>query len=270
MDGGDRRQSQYGTPYQSSQPERPPPGQPMGPPGHDSYPQGGLSPSRNNLSRQSAARPYIPEYGYNYQQPQFASQLQYPTSFIQDPSRQQQIQQASNQPQYGTYSHGSMLPPAVQQSMYDSMPPYQQQRQSTAIEVMAGQFGSGSLHYLPHGEPGSAVGVGQSSSSFLPTPSDQQSYSSVPFGRPQLQPPFAPSGSEYLTLEQSVSQHSQEEATTRQAIEEGRRQYEQQIRSTFDAIIAGRVTDASNKLLAATEWLVGSVKALGTWLFNRR
>lgn len=200
------------------------------------------------------------EYGYTYQQPQFPSQIQYPTSYIQDASRQQQIQQPPNQSQYTAYGHGSLLPPTAQQSMYESMPQYPQQRHSTAIEVMAGQFGS----YLPHNEPSGPVGVGQGAPSFLSTQSDPQSYTSVPFGnRPQLQPPFTPGPPEYLPLEHSASQQSQEDSTTRQAIEEGRRQYEEQIRATFDAIIAGRVTDASRTLLMATEWLVGSIKALG-------
>ena len=65
-------------------------------------------------------------------------------------------------------------------------------------------------------------------------------------------------------LEQPTPQQAQEDASTRQAMEEGKRQYEQQLRATFDAIIAGRVTEASEKLVVVTEWLLGSVRALGT------
>lgn len=54
-----------------------------------------------------------------------------------------------------------------------------------------------------------------------------------------------------------------DEASTRQVTEEGRRQYDQQLRSAFDAIHAGRVSEASEKLRMVTEWLVGSIRALG-------
>lgn len=67
-------------------------------------------------------------------------------------------------------------------------------------------------------------------------------------------------------LEQAIPQQSQEETSTRQATEEGKRQYEEHLRATFDAITVGRVTDASERLLSATEWLVGAVRALGKFL----
>ena len=156
-----------------------------------------------------------------------------------------------------------MLPPVGQQSMYETLPQYQQQRQSTAIEVMAGQFGGGPMQYLQPSEASSTVGSGPSSQ-YLSSQPEQQSYGSMSFARPQLQPPFTPSNVEYTMLEQPTPQQAQEDASTRQAMEEGKRQYEQQLRATFDAIIAGRVTEASEKLVVVTEWLLGSVRALGT------
>jgi len=57
-----------------------------------------------------------------------------------------------------------------------------------------------------------------------------------------------------------------EETTARQATEDGRRQHEQRMKATFDAITTGRVTEASLKLIEVTEWLVGSVRALGKTL----
>lgn len=117
--------------------------------------------------------------------------------------------------------------------------------------------------YMQQNEPGSTVGVGQSSSQYYSTQPEQPSYGSISYARPQLQPPFAPSSTEYSMLEQPLAPQAQEEANTRQATEEGRRQYEQQLRATFDAIIAGRVTEASEKLIVVTEWLLGSVRALG-------
>jgi len=51
--------------------------------------------------------------------------------------------------------------------------------------------------------------------------------------------------------------------TNQEVLQQGLRDYRQQIKLTFDAIVAGRVTEASDKVLAATRWLVASVSALG-------
>lgn len=64
-------------------------------------------------------------------------------------------------------------------------------------------------------------------------------------------------------LEHTPVSQVHDEASTRQVTEDGRRQYDQQLKATFDAIQAGRVTEASEKLRVVTEWLVGSVRALG-------
>lgn len=255
MDGGERRQSQYGAPYQPSNSGRPAPGQPMGPPPQDQYSRTASSPARSNLPREST---YVPNYGYSYQPSQFTPQLHYPPSYVSDPARGQQLPNVPSQPHYAPYGQGSMLPPVGQPSMYESTPSYQQQRQSTAIEVMTGQFGGSGFQYDSSG----AVGVGPSHSQYLSSQPEQQPYSSMSYARPQLQPPFTPQ-TDYSMLEPSAAQQTPEEVTSRQASEEGKRQYEQQIRATFDAIIAGRVTEASEKLVAITDWLLGSVRALG-------
>lgn len=144
--------------------------------------------------------------------------------------------------------------------MYENLPQYQQQRHSAAIEVMASQFGGGGIPpYMQQSETNTPV---QSSSQYLSSQPEQQ-YGSMSYSRPQLQPPFTPASAEYSILEQPTSQRTQEETNARQATEEGRRQYEQQLRVIFDAITAGRVREASTKLLGVTEWLVGSVRALG-------
>ena len=152
-----------------------------------------------------------------------------------------------------------MLPPVGQQAMYEGMPQYQQQRQSAAIEVMASQFAGGGIPpYMQQGESSTPV---QSSSQYLSSQPEQQ-YGAMSYSRPQLQPPFTPSA-EYPTLEQPIPRQMQEETTARQATEDGRRQHEQRLKATFDAITTGRVTEASLKLIEVTEWLVGSVRALG-------
>lgn len=257
MDGGDRRQSQYGTPYQPSRPGRPAPGQPMGPPSHDHYSQTASSPSRTaDMATASTARSYMPNYQYGYQETQYQPQLQYQPTYMQD-TRSQSLQSPTGQQPYTAY-HGSMLPPVGQQSLYETMPQYQQQRQAAAIEVMANQFNT-----LPQYEP-STVGVGQPPTQYLSSQPEQQTYG-LSMARPQLQPPFAPSSAEYGMIEQPPVSQPHDEASTRQVTEDGRRQYDQQLRATFDAIHAGRVTEAGEKLRMVTEWLVGSIRALGEY-----
>ena len=144
--------------------------------------------------------------------------------------------------------------------MYDSLPQYQQQRHSAAIEVMASQFSGSDLpSYMQQSESSTPV---QASPQYLSSQPEQQ-YGSMSYSRPQLQPPFTPASTDYSMLEQPILQHGQEERNARQVTEEGRRQYEQQLSATFDAIKAGRVTEASTKIIGVTEWLVGSVRPLG-------
>lgn len=273
MDGGERRPSQYGTPYQTPGTGRPAPGQPMGPPAHDRFSQTGQSPVRTDISRSTIARPYMPGYPYNYSQhesqyhsqqssPMSGVEMHYTPPYIQDPSRQQQVQQSPSQHQYSTFQ-GNMLPPVAQQQMYESMPPYQQQRQSAAIEVMASQFG-GLPQYMPHGEQGS-VGLPSSSAQFMATQPEQQSYGAMTMSRPGLQAPFSATTSDFPVLENPDPQEQPEEANTVEALEEGRRDYEQQLRATFDAISAGRVSEASEKLMHVSRWLLGSVRVLGLY-----
>ncbi|KAJ9660648.1 hypothetical protein H2198_002390 [Neophaeococcomyces mojaviensis] len=273
MDGGERRQSQYGASYQPSGGGHPAPGQSMGPSSQQQYSQTAPSPSRTDLGTQPTARTYMPGYHYGYQEPQFQTpqmhsssplqgvHMQYNPSYVQDPSRSHQLQSPPSQQQYATYVQGSMLPPVGQQSMYGNIPQYQHERQSTALEVMTGQFGS-LPQYMPQADS-SGVSVGHASSQYLSSQPEQQTYGPISASRPHLQPPFAPSTADYSVLEQPMQTQSQEDKTTRQVTEEGRRQYEQQLRATFNAISAGRVSEASEKLITVTEWLLGSVRALG-------
>lgn len=265
MDGGDRRQSHYGTPYQPSRPGRPAPGQSMGPPPPEQYSHSATtpspSPSRTDMAAASTARSYMPSYQYGYQDTQFPPQLQYQTPYVQD-TRSQSLQSPSGQQQYATYGHGSMLPPVGQQSLYETLPQYQQQqRQLAAIEVMAGQFGAPQLYPQSH-ESGS-VGVGQQTPQYYSSQAEQQSYGSSMARPPQLQPPFGGSSAEYSMIEHTPVSQVHDEASTRHVTEDGRRQYEQQLKATFEAIQAGRVTEASDKLSSVTEWLVASIRALG-------
>lgn len=236
----------------------------MGPPllhEHYSHSTTSSSPSQSDMATASVPRSsYIPNYQYGYQDTQFPPQLQYQPTYVQD-ARSQSLQSPSGQPQYSAYGHGTMLPPVGQQSLYESMPQYQQQqRQLAAIEVMTNQFTPQQHMYS---NESSTVGVSQQPSQYLSSQPEQQTYGSISLARPQLQPPFAPSPAEYSMMEQTPVSQVHDEASTRHVTEDGRRQYDQQLRATFDAIQSGRVTEASEKLRAVTEWLVGSVRALG-------
>ncbi|KIW57422.1 hypothetical protein PV05_05972 [Exophiala xenobiotica] len=275
MDGNDRRRTQYGQPYQTPAQSRPLPGQPMGPPSGDRYAQP-TTPARSDIGGSSLTRPYLPGYpGYSFQEQQYGTtqiqggspmqgvQMQYSPAYIHDASRQQQVpsspsqQQQQQQQQYTQYGPGSMLPPVGPQSLYDNIP-YQQRQ--TALEVMASQFAV--PQYMPQGEH-AGLGVGSSSSQYLTTQPEQSVYGGVPVTRGPLHQPYPGGQVDFPQVEQQPAQGTIEPDTNQEALRQGLRDYKQQIKSTFDDIVAGRVTEASDKVLAATRWLVGSVSALG-------
>lgn len=271
MDGNDRRRTQYGQPYQTPAQPRPLPGQPMGPPSGDRYAQP-TTPARSDIGGSSLTRPYLPGYpGYGFQEQQYGTtqiqggspmqgvQMQYSPAYIQDASRQQQAPSSPSQQQqqYTQYGPGSMLPPVGPQSLYDNIP-YQQRQ--TALEVMASQFAV--PQYMPQGEH-AGLGVGSSSSQYLTTQPEQTVYGGVPVTRGPLHQAYPGGQVDFPGVEQQPAQGAIEPDTNQEALQQGLRDYKQQIKLTFDAIVAGRLTEASDKVLAATRWLVGSVSALG-------
>ncbi|KIX10614.1 uncharacterized protein Z518_01698 [Rhinocladiella mackenziei CBS 650.93] len=271
MDGNDRRRSQYGQPYQTQAQSRPLPGQPVGPASGERYPQP-ATPARSDIGRSSMTRPYLPGFpGYGYQEPQYGSsqmpggsplqgvEMQYPPTYMQGTSRQQQVQASppQHQQQYAQYAQGSMLPPVGPPSIYDNVP--FQQRQ-TAIEVMANQFAM--PQYMGHGEH-AGVGVGSSSSQYVTSQPEQGSYGSVAVSRPSLPASYSTGQVDFSVMEQREAEELIPPSGSQEALNEGLREYQQQLKSTFDAIITGRVTDASEKILVVSRWLVSSVTALG-------
>lgn len=252
MDGGDQRQSQYGAPYQTSMPGQTTPRQAMGPPSQDSLSQQATSSTHTGMTTQTSSRPYLPGYQFNYSQQPYQPPVQYQQSYIQETPRSHHVQQPPSQ-HYAQYGQPSMLPPGQQPSIYGGISDYQQQQsQSAAIEVMAGQFGAGSMsNYMPQSS--------NPSSHYLSTQPEEQSYTSISFGRSQLQPPFAP-GSDYVMVDQSPQR---EEPGSRQAIEAGKKEYELTLAQTFEAIVNSRLNEASKKLYAASEWLVSTLLSLG-------
>lgn len=241
----------------------------MGPPSADRYSQP-ATPARSDIGRSSMTRPYLPGYpGYGYPDQQYSSsqmqgsspmqgvELQYSPAYMQDASRQQSVQASPSQQQFAQYAQGSLLPPVGQTSLYD--PVSYQQRQSAAIEVMASQLAV--PQYVGQAEHG-GVGVGTTSSHYLTTQADTSSYGSVAVTRPSLPQPYGSSHADYSSIEQPEAEDSTAQGA-QEALDEGLREYQQQLRSTFDSIIAGRVTEASEKLLVVSRWLVNSVTTLG-------
>ncbi|KIW17211.1 hypothetical protein PV08_04402 [Exophiala spinifera] len=281
MDGNDRRRTQYGQPYQTPTQPRPLPGQPMGPPSSDRYGQA-TGPARSDAGSSAITpRPYVPSYpGYAFHEQQYGTsqmqgsspmqgvQMQYSPAYIQEASRQgsitpspsQQQQQQQQQHQYGQYGQGTMLPPVGGQSMYDNIS-YQQRQ---ALEVMASQFAV--PQYMPPSDQAALAGVGPSPSQYLTTQAEQSVYGNVPVTRAPVLPTYPSRQMDFPEATQHQQQPSESGAardSKQEALQEGLRDYRQQIRSVFDSIISGRVNEASEKVLAATRWLASSVDALG-------
>jgi hypothetical protein len=224
-------------------------------------------------------RPYLPGYpGYGYQEQHYSSsqmqgsspmqgvEMQYSPAYMQDASRQQSVQaspsQQQQQQQYAQYAQGSLLPPVGSASLYDPM--NYQQRQSAAIEVMASQLAV--PQYIAQGEHG-GVGVGSASSHYITSQADNSTYGSVAVTRPSLPQPYGAAHAEYPGIEPPEPEETAAQGA-QEALDEGLREYQQQLRSTFDSIIAGRVTEASEKILVVSRWLVNSVTTLGESEFS--
>jgi hypothetical protein len=218
-------------------------------------------------------RPYVSGYpGYGYQDQQYAGsamhgsspmqgvEMQYSPAYVQDVARQQNLAQASSHSSYGQYAQGQMAPPAAQPSMYETMSHYQP-RQSTAIEVMSTQLGS-VPQYIQHGEQ---AGMTLPAPQYSTSQPDQAMYPHATMPRAQV-PSQYPQGQEYLMPETQPSQPTQPSAADQEALQDELRQYEQQLRSTFDAIMAGRVSEAAEQVLAISRWLVGAAVPLGMCL----
>ncbi|RMD43518.1 hypothetical protein DV735_g1624, partial [Chaetothyriales sp. CBS 134920] len=280
MDGDDRRASQYGHPYPPAGSSRPPPGQPLGPPTTDRFAIP-LTPIRSEPTRQSMTRPYLPTYSqYGYQDPQYGSssmrdsssmqsvEMQYSPSYVQHVSRQHSVAQDQPTQQYAQYGPGTILPSMHQPTMYDQVPAYQP-RQSSAIEAMSSQL-SALPQYLPQPDPQN-LQLQTASSHYAASQADTAAYTSAAMQRaPPLQSQYGAAVSEYgLGDQQSQTQTSQQSAADQEALQAGYREYEHQLRATFEAIVAGRLTEAAEKILPLSRWLTNAVVPLGKGPWRR-
>jgi hypothetical protein len=241
----------------------------MPPPSHviERYAQ---PPARADTSRSSLSRPQASGFGgYGFTEQQYPAtalqggamqgvEMQYSPSYGPDPSRTHTgpMQQQASQQSYAAYGQNVMMQPAPPPSLYDSVPHYQQ-RQSAAIEVLADRFGDQS--YLP-----SAVQGGMAPHQYLTSQPEQGAF------QPQLQQPRPlpaqrdpPHTGTTTMSEQRYSEDIQATTSAVDTMEDEKRQYQQQLRLTFEAIRGGKVNEASEKLMQISRWLLSSVVALG-------
>lgn len=223
-------------------------------------------------------RPYLAGYpGYGYQDPQYAGshmqssspmqgvEMQYSPAFMSEASRQQQAQapapqqQQQQQQQFTQYAPSAMLPPVGPQSLYENM---SYQPGQTAIEVMSTRFAV--PQYMPQAEPAAAT-LSSGAAQYMTSQPEQSGYGQAAVSRPSLSQSYGAGPVEFPMVEQQEAEDPTATAASgaQEALDESFRDYRQQVRTVFDAILVGRVTTASEKLLAMSRWLVSSVAALG-------
>lgn len=145
--------------------------------------------------------------------------------------------------------------------MYDPAPHFQQ-RQAAAVEVLSTQFGVPQYH-LPSNEH-STVGVPAPQSQYVTSQAEQQVYAQqIPASRSAIPQSYAPVPPEYPSFEQQEVQDTQEAEAAQNTLKDSVSQYQVQLKSAFGSIRAGRVTEASEKVMEITRWLLGAVAALG-------
>ena len=177
-------------------------------------------------------------------------EMQYSPAYVQDVSRQAAVAQPPPQPQYGSYPQSSILSSTPQQAMYESIPQYQQ-RQTAAIEVMSSQMGA-----LPqYMQPGPSQYAASQPEPVQYAAAAHQSTIPSQYGSQQV---------EYAIMEQPTSQQpGQPSVADQEAYQQELRELEMQLRATFEAILAIRLNEASDKILNISRWLANAVLPLG-------
>lgn len=273
MEADEGRRQQYGTPYQPAGTGRSSQAPSMGPPSSERFMQVSPATSRGDMSRIPITRPFVPGYGaYGYQDPQYTTtptlssspmqgvELQYPPGYTPDPSRQSQLQSS---PQYSPYGQGMMVTPGSSQSVYESMPHFQQ-RQAAAVEVLTNQFGM--PQYLSPSEH-QAPPMPMPQSQYIATQPEQAAFSQqIPTTRSGSSQQYMPAGAPFGTIESQEEQEQQAAAAAaaqQHTLNDGLRQYREHICESFDLIKSGRVNEAADVILEQSRWLLASVRALG-------
>ena len=190
--------------------------------------------------------------------------MQYTPGYVQDPSRQQQMQQPSAHQQYPPYGQNVMLQSGSSQGVYDPVPHFQQ-RQAAAVEVLTNQFGV--PQYLP-GSEHTTVAVPTPQSQYVTSQAEQAYAQPISTSRPSLPHGYATASTDYSSFDQQEVQDTQEAETVQPTLNESLRQCKDQLKIAFGCIRLGRVTEASAKVMDITRWLLTSVVMLGRLIFG--
>ncbi|KAF2431597.1 hypothetical protein EJ08DRAFT_669953 [Tothia fuscella] len=191
-----------------------------------------------------------------------AAPLQYQAEYGQDTQRsQQQYPQYASNIMYNVPAQQTASP----QSPYETVQPYQQPRQSAAIEVLSSQFGVPQPYYVP-GEggptsvPSSAI-AGQN----VPSQYTSMSYTTQsPVGREPLASAYA-TGMADPTQNSPQAGYGQPSysAQSDAALDSAYGLYQTELRRTFECVRDGRLAEAGNSLIHISDWLLGNAEALG-------
>ena len=182
-------------------------------------------------------------------------ELQYPSGYTTETARPPQLQ---TQQQYNTYGQNVILPPGPSQSVYETVPQYQQRQ---AAAVLSSQFGV--PQYLPQAE-NAPVAMPVPQAHYMASQPEQ-----VTYGQPLSASRTAPQSyvarpSHYPASEQQQQEQEAEEAAAhQQSLNETLRQCRDQIKAIFGLLRVGRVSDASQKTMELSRWLLSSVAVLG-------
>ena len=264
----ERGRRQYGPSYQQSGSGRAT--QPMGPPASERYAQPSPTAPRSDLTRPPPNRPYMPGYSdYTYHEPQYAPppalsssamqgvELQYPAAYTNETSRSSQMQAPQ---QYGSYGQNIILPPGPSPSVYDTVPHYQQHQ---AAAVLSSQFAV--PQFIPPTEH-SPVGMPVPQRQYMVSQPEQVTFGhTLPSSRPPAhsQTYVAPAGQYASSEQQQQEQEAEEAAAHQQSLNATLRRCREHMQSTFALLQVGRVSDASQKIMELSRWLLSSVAALG-------
>lgn len=203
----------------------------------------------------------IPGYNYPYGEgPQFAgasinpAPMQYQAEYGQEQRPpQQSYQQYGPNVMYNVPGQQQTSP----QSPYEPVQPYQQPRQSAAIEVLTNQFGVPPQYYEtgPTSAPASAIGQP------LPSPYNQLSYTNQgPASRDSIGSAYASGMADTNPTPQSA--FGQSNYATGE-LDVAYTHYQAELKKTFESVRDRRLMEAGQSLVNITEWLLGNAEMLG-------
>ncbi|OCK85078.1 hypothetical protein K432DRAFT_73632 [Lepidopterella palustris CBS 459.81] len=270
MENNDRRQRQNNPPgYAGQQGLIQTPTQYPVTSASDRYRQAPLTAQSPTSAPSTGSRANPQGYGYAYGEgTQFVGSAIQPAGLPYPPEYAQEQQRASQQyPQYGQNIMYNVPPQqaAAPQSPYEAVQPYQQPRQSAAIEVLSTQFGVPQQYYVageggPTSAPATAMATQNVPSQYPPLGyTTQQS----PVRRETLAPAYAAGMNDpNQGSSQGAFSQSNYAAQGGSEFDTAYNQYQTELKRTFQHVRDGRLSDAGTLLLNISEWLLGNAESL--------